>query len=297
MTVTASGVRCCLVLLALAACGEPSDPNAIPEARIVFRREALLYSMRPDGTDQRRISPPVDSGPLGPIAWLLPVSNAAGTRIAFEYDGDIRTLTPAGTGLTNVTSDGFVTPELWPSWSPDGERLAYDNGVVDGADIFVMDTHGGQRVRVTTNPADDREPAWAPDGSRIAFTSSRDSVYGIYTIGPSGEQPRRITPYSVTAVAPVWSPAGDMIAFFGYDSVGQGLYVIGADGGGLRELAGTYNGYGRATWSPDGKRLAYSANVGQQSKIFVINGDGTNLSVLSPPEAADYDPAWVPAGR
>jgi TolB protein len=88
-----------------------------------------------------------------------------------------------------------------------------------------------------------------------------------------------------------------MIAFFGYDSVGQGLYVIGADGGGLRELAGTYNGYGRATWSPDGKRLAYSANVGQQSKIFVINGDGTNLSVLSPPEAADYDPAWVPAGR
>lgn len=284
-----------IAALALLACGDPTDPGAVNELRIVFARGAVPYTMRPDGTDRRQLLPQVDSGPNGPLPWRLPDVNAVGDRIAFEVDGDIRVITPDGTSLSLVMSDGFTIPELWPSWSPDGERLAFSNNAYLHQDIFTMDIHGGNRVQLTNDPADDLEPAWAPDGTRIAFSSDRDSTFGIFTLTPSGGGLTRVTPYSVVAYAPAWDPAGDEIAFFGYDSTGSGMFIVGADGGGLRKVVSIFT-YGRASWSPDGRQLAFSATTGGQSKIFVVNRDGSDLKVITPPNDADYDPAWVKPG-
>ena len=59
-----------------------------------------------------------------------------------------------------------------PSWSPDGERIAFTSdrkGEFQNFEIYVMDADGGNEQRLTENRVDDGHPSWSPDGKRIAF--------------------------------------------------------------------------------------------------------------------------------
>ena len=52
-----------------------------------------------------------------------------------------------------------------PSWSPDGERIAFSSdrkGDFENFEIYVMDTDGGNQQKLTNNRGDDRSPSWSP---------------------------------------------------------------------------------------------------------------------------------------
>ena len=63
-----------------------------------------------------------------------------------------------------------------PSWSPNGQQIAYmqipvpPNG---NFDIFTINANGTDPVRLTTDAAEDCCPAWAPTGSQIAYKLPR----------------------------------------------------------------------------------------------------------------------------
>lgn len=60
------------------------------------------------------------------------------------------------------------------SWSPDGGWIAFDSLEHGGAwHVYVMDSSGGRRRRVTVDSADENVPSWSPDGPWIYFTSNR----------------------------------------------------------------------------------------------------------------------------
>ncbi|GMR23092.1 MAG: hypothetical protein BMS9Abin37_1492 [Acidobacteriota bacterium] len=74
-----------------------------------------------------------------------------------------------------VTRD--VGVEDFPTWSPDGDMLAYQSGLryTSSGDIWVAQVGGGQPVnRTADHPGWDRTPSWSPDGREIAFVSERD---------------------------------------------------------------------------------------------------------------------------
>jgi len=65
-----------------------------------------------------------------------------------------------------------------PTWSPDGRHIAFVDQVDDNIEIFVLDVETGERANLTNHPARDVWPAWSPDGSTIAFVSERDNPKG-----------------------------------------------------------------------------------------------------------------------
>ena len=99
--------------------------------------------------------------------------------------------------LTNSPSD-----DRFPSWSPDGTRIAFESdrdagGNPHGIDIYVMDADGGNQERLTDNLTEDQYPSWSPDGQRIVFSARRDGhaehkldvTYEIYVMDADGGEP------------------------------------------------------------------------------------------------------------
>ena len=56
------------------------------------------------------------------------------------------------------------TPGLdgFPSWSPDGERIAFTSEDAKASAIYVMNSDGSGLTKLTDNPAEDSFPAWRP---------------------------------------------------------------------------------------------------------------------------------------
>ena len=80
----------------------------------------------------------------------------------------------------------------FPSWSPDGRRLAFESYRDGNREIYVMGSDGTNPHRLTNHAAWDVEPSWSPDGRHIAFVSNRDN-WEIYVMGSDGTNPRRLT--------------------------------------------------------------------------------------------------------
>jgi len=63
-----------------------------------------------------------------------------------------------GTNLQRLTN--HPAEDLYPSWSPDGTRIAFASERDGSHEIYVMNADGASQTRLTNNPADDAEPAW-----------------------------------------------------------------------------------------------------------------------------------------
>ena len=63
-----------------------------------------------------------------------------------------------GTGLTNLTN--HPNNDYDPTWSPDGDHIAFATGRDGNFEIYVMNADGSGLSRLTDDPADDFAPDW-----------------------------------------------------------------------------------------------------------------------------------------
>ena len=115
--------------------------------------------------------------------------------------------------------------DWFPSWSPDGERIAFSSdrkGDLKNFEIYVMDADGGNEQRLTENRIDDSSPSWSPDSLRIAFTSVRDGNTEVYVMDADGGNPHNLTNDPHGDGSPAWlnspfsvSPAGKQFIMWG----------------------------------------------------------------------------------
>jgi Tol biopolymer transport system component len=260
---------------------------------------------------------------------LDPVWSRDGSHIAFarqqpetppDASASIWIVGRNGTGLRRVTPAFDPTYYSAPTWSPNGEELAFQESSRYSATSTLVERTDGSVVAHIDNWG---SASWSPDGTKLALGAGGDVALadvGVWqphgvTIGegvPSWSPDSKRFVYalrsslavldvatgSVTRLpapsgAASWSPNGAQIAY----TWGCGVGVVRAAATGPPATTRTCGGNNKSTpsWSPVGKRFTYSrcANV-DDCGIYVASATHPGRAVRI---ASGRNPDWSPDGR
>ena len=208
-----------------------------------------------------------------------------------------------------------------PTWSPDGQWIAFGFGTFFGgrdsrpAKVMMVRADGSQQARdLTKGLPNSGFPSFSPDGTRIAYRVWGDADgkrdYGIRVLL---WQTTRSDVDDGTGEFPSWSPKGDLIAFTrrtgGSDDYDYDIFTMRPDGTNIRQLTKTPGNDSHSSWSPDGISILWTSgrygfkdeaalydNAFQPfAQIFMMNADGSDQRMLTRSRWEDSMPAIVPA--
>lgn len=239
------------------------------------------------------LAPPAHAtfpGQNGKIAF----SRFTGDRI------DLYTINPDGSDERLLVTGGRS-----PSWSPDGQQIAFQRQPVFGEtplSLAVINADGSNLRELSDSAL--AAPVWSPDGSKIAF-ARQGGFRGLYLIGANGSHLTKVADAPLPSSID-WSPDGARLVFSALGGIlsnpmYQDIETIRLDGSDLRNLTNSVGDDDRApAWSPAGDKIAFSLvpQLGEGSPhpdIYVINPDGTRKTRLTVRKYASR-PAWSPDG-
>lgn len=204
-------------------------------------RDPALWTMLPDGSDMRQLTP--SSGDME----VHPSWSPSGDRVAYSgrHDGvwKIWEVQADGTGLRRLTDGPPGAAIMVPAFSPDGRFIVFEGTEADGSTtVWRADAaDGGNATRLT--PADqspsitDMGAKPSPDGQLLAFASDRGNAPGQYDVW----------------LMEGWQQAPD----------GPGVRLH-------RLTAGANNTLSRS-WAPDSRRLVLNSMRGGVGRICVAD--------------------------
>jgi TolB protein len=121
-----------------------------------------------------------------------PAFSPDGRRIAFTssafHDNDeIYLIDLDGSNMVRLT-DNRRKFDWFASWSPTGDRLAYNSEAYGGQELMIMLANGEAKTRISiAEKTYEQETVWSPDGKGLAYTGKMgDDDYDIYVVGTNG---------------------------------------------------------------------------------------------------------------
>jgi Tol biopolymer transport system component len=184
--------------------------------------------------------------------------------------------------------------------SPDGRWIAYSAAQNGNTDIFVMSTTGRIPIRVTTNPAADRNPRWSPDGNWLGFASYGTENPQIWVI--------KISPKGLPDGLPLQIPEDAHILggnWTGTASIGfaaafrtDHIFTANTDGTGETQLTQFSSVNARPIWSPNGERIAFRSDYRKplnRYQLWTVASTGGAPGLVSDKEVGSF--IWSPDGE
>ena len=184
-------------------------------------------------------------------AW----SEASGELAFTRYEGNLKDESQVWAIKLNGEGQRVLTNQQGlqrnPTWSPDGEKIAYASGSGFGAhEIWVMDKDGKNPKKLTQNTNTyDILPAFSPDGERIAFITDRDGNFDIWVMDKDGGSPKNLTKNNALDTKPVFSPDGKEIAFTSTRSGLLQIWIMSRDGSNPRQITDGKSECQGAAWA------------------------------------------------
>ena len=172
-------------------------------------------------------------------------------------------------------------PIISPSWSPNGNELAYVSFEGRKPVVYIHDVSTGKRRVLANFKGSNSAPAWSPDGKSLAVTLSNEGGSQIFIIDAKGGDPRRITQSNGIDTEPVFTPDGSAIYFVSDRGGSPQIYRIPSAGGSVQRV--TFNGNFNTSpaVSPNGKFLAYISRNNGRFQLMLMELATERISTLT----------------
>ncbi|MEO6237344.1 MAG: hypothetical protein ABIQ52_10130 [Vicinamibacterales bacterium] len=193
-----------------------------------------------------------------------------GRFVAFDSDRDgergIYVANRDGSQVHRVSGDGYAAA---PTWSRDGDQLAYIRAEIDNASVWnlwVQPASGGTARRVTSHKYGQTWAAsWFPDSHHICYTHD-DKIYVLDLL--TGQAKQFDSPVKGRAVrTPAVSPDGAKVIFQVYR---HGAWMLDLRDGSMQCVL-TDPTAEEFAWAPDGLRVAFHSRRDGRWGIYVLS--------------------------
>jgi Tol biopolymer transport system component len=164
---------------------DEADPSFSPNGnKIIFAARGQIFTVRAEGGDRTPLRGGGDpeyspNGDTIVFSRDTPFPSPTAVAHLFLMDAD-------GRNVRQLTSGDLARES--PTWSPDGNRIAFSGLTGQTAQIFAANADGTGQLQPVTgeNRLGDREPAFAPSGDRLVFRGERNDRKGLFVVGTTG---------------------------------------------------------------------------------------------------------------